>query len=186
MDGKVVILNGTSSSGKTSVAQALQEMTEELYLHVSLDDFYAMLPDWFRRSRSERWPTLTLHMQRALFSTAAVLAEQGYHVVVDTALLDPQDLQACIHALQGHYALLVGLHCSLEETERRERKRGDRVVGLARWQFPLVHDHGLYDLEVDTSSLTPQECAMKIQERLRRSRPDALTQLHTSFLAQEG
>lgn len=185
MGGKVVILNGTSSLGKTSVAQALQEMTEELYLYVSLDNFYAMLPDWFRRSRSEQWPTLTLHMQRALFSTAAVLAEQGHHVVVDTALLDPQDLQACTHALHGHYALFVGLCCSLEETERRERKRGDRTVGLARWQFPLVHAHSLYDLEVNTSSLTPQECAAKIQARLRRSRPDALMRLYTGLLARE-
>jgi chloramphenicol 3-O phosphotransferase len=185
MGGKVVILNGTSSSGKTSVAQALQEMTEELYLYVSLDNFYAMLPDWFRRSRSEQWPTLTLHMQRALFSTVAVLAEQGHHVVVDTVLLNHQDLQACVHTLHGHYTLLVGLCCSLAETEQRERKRGDRAVGLARWQFPLVHAHALYDLEVDTSSLTPQECAVKIRARLRRSRPDTLTQLHKSLLAQE-
>ena len=157
-------------------------MTEHLYLHVSLDDFYAMLPNWFRQSRSEQWPTVNLNMQKALFKTADALAKQGNYVVVDTVLPSQQDLQACVHSLHSRYALFVGLYCSLEEVERREQGRDDRVPGLARWQFPLVHTHDIYDLELDTLRQTPKECALTIQERLEHSsKPTALAQLHKSL-----
>jgi chloramphenicol 3-O phosphotransferase len=89
MPSKIVILNGISSSGKTSLAKALQENTQQLYLRVAIDDFYALLPDWFRHSRSERWPEVNLQLQEALFKTVAILAGQGHNVIVDTVLIDP-------------------------------------------------------------------------------------------------
>jgi len=46
-------------------------------------------------------------------------------------------------------------------------ERGDRMIGLARWQYNLVHKGKRYDLEVDTSSTTPMECAALIKEALR-------------------
>ncbi len=40
----VVILNGASSAGKSSVARALQRLAGRPMLHVALDAFLAMLP----------------------------------------------------------------------------------------------------------------------------------------------
>ena len=56
----------------------------------------------------------------------------------------------------------IGVSAPLEILEARERKRGDRVVGLARGQFDLVHKGGSYDLEMNTSEKLPAECAMEI------------------------
>ncbi|WP_165763871.1 phosphotransferase-like protein [Halalkalibacter urbisdiaboli] len=36
--GKIIILNGTSSSGKTTLAKSLEKVMDEPYVYVSLDD----------------------------------------------------------------------------------------------------------------------------------------------------
>ena len=55
----------------------------------------------------------------------------------------------------------------LEVLEAREASAADRLPGLARWQYPRVHKGIDYDLEVDSSSLTPLECARRIQQRFQ-------------------
>lgn len=52
--GKVIFLNGTSSSGKSTIAGELQKVLHEPYLHVSCDAFLSQLPgsageSWFHR-----------------------------------------------------------------------------------------------------------------------------------------
>ena len=51
----------------------------------------------------------------------------------------------------------------LDVLETRERERGDRLIGLARWQFDRIHRGKRYDLEIDTSNATPAECAETIK-----------------------
>ena len=58
----------------------------------------------------------------------------------------------------------VGVFAPLEVLEARERERGDRLPGLARWQFHRVHQGVTYDLEIDTSRRTSLECAQAIKE----------------------
>jgi chloramphenicol 3-O phosphotransferase len=58
---------------------------------------------------------------------------------------------------------------------RRERK--DRTLGQAAKQHDLVHAHRIYDLEVDTSLLNPQECAERIRERIEAGPPQAFKKL---------
>jgi len=59
----------------------------------------------------------------------------------------------------------IGVFAPLDVLEARESARADRMSGLARWQFERVHKGVAYDLEVDTSLLTPAECARLIQQR---------------------
>jgi chloramphenicol 3-O phosphotransferase len=55
----------------------------------------------------------------------------------------------------------------LEVLEAREHQRGDRAIGLARWQYGRVHKDMRYDLTVDTSTATPAECAERIKRSFR-------------------
>jgi chloramphenicol 3-O phosphotransferase len=57
----------------------------------------------------------------------------------------------------------VGVFAPLEVLEARERERGDRLIGLARWQYDRVHRGRRYDLELDTSKATAMECAGTIK-----------------------
>lgn len=71
-----------------------------------------------------------------------------------------------------------GRCCPLPVLEERERARADeRTPGQARAQFDRVHTFTVYDLEVDTSILSPEECAARIKERLDGAAPDAFRRL---------
>ena len=59
-------------------------------------------------------------------------------------------------------SVFVGVICPLAVTEKRETERGDRTVGTARYQFERVHAHDCYDVEVDTSVLSVEECVARI------------------------
>jgi chloramphenicol 3-O phosphotransferase len=61
---------------------------------------------------------------------------------------------------------LIGIFAPLDFLEARERARGDRLIGLARWQYDRIHKDMKYDLEVDTSRSTPMQCATLIREKL--------------------
>ena len=63
-------------------------------------------------------------------------------------------------------AYVIGVQCPLEVLEARELQRKDRTLGQARLQFPVIHKYASYDLEVDTSALSADECAEKIIARL--------------------
>jgi chloramphenicol 3-O phosphotransferase len=59
------------------------------------------------------------------------------------------------------------VHAPLNVLEERERQRGDRLIGLARWQYDRVHEGMTYDLEVDTASVSALECAELIRQKFR-------------------
>ena len=64
-------------------------------------------------------------------------------------------------------AYLIGIHCPLEVVEQRERDRKDRTLGQARAQYDVIHKYTEYDLEVNTSLLSTEQCAQQIIERLQ-------------------
>jgi chloramphenicol 3-O phosphotransferase len=59
---------------------------------------------------------------------------------------------------------LVGLFAPLDVLEQRELERGDRDIGLARWQHRRVHAGIRYDLEIDTAVRSPNETARIISQ----------------------
>ncbi len=101
---------------------------------------------------------------------AAALAMRSSGLILDEVVLEAvlrEDWQA---ALAECDVFMVGVHCALPELERRERERGDRLIGQARGQFDLVHVGMSYDLEVDTTSATPTTVAAQIAEAYDRWR----------------
>ncbi|MER5941106.1 AAA family ATPase [Streptomyces sp. NPDC001928] len=178
--GLVIFLNGTSSSGKSSIATELLRTLEEPYFHMPVDAFHAM------RSRTTPVPqdqlATVLHRTWQGFHRAvAGMAAAGNNVVVDHVLSAEWRLRDCLSLFVPQDVVLVKVHCDPAELERRERERGDRPPGLAAGQLARVHAHGVYDLECDTGRSTPQECARHIKEFLaRRPSPTAFEQLRRS------
>lgn len=166
----IVFLNGTSSSGKTSIAAELLRLLEPSYFHMSIDAFSAMC-DGDRVTKLDA-PELSefLHRMRAGFHRAvAGMARAGNDVIVDHLLSEPWRLQDCLEVMEGLDVVLVGVQCPSDELDRRERARGDRAVGQGAAQRLSVHQHGLYDFEVDTGTLSPRESAEAIREFLNRA-----------------
>ncbi|MGW6444658.1 chloramphenicol phosphotransferase CPT family protein [Lentzea sp. NPDC055074] len=166
----IIFLNGTSSSGKSSIAAELLRELDTPYFHLSVDAFGAMRA--VERTLGLDGPAQQelLRRTRAGFHRAvAGMARAGNDVVVDHVLSEPWRLQDCLTVLDGLDVVFVGVHCPPDELERRERARGDRTPGAAAAQLLSVHRHGLYDFEVDTGSSSPRECARAIKEFVGRA-----------------
>jgi chloramphenicol 3-O phosphotransferase len=94
------------------------------------------------------------------------MAHAGNDVVMDYVFSEPWRLSDCLQAFEGLRVVFVGVHCQLEELERRELERGDREIGLAQSQFDVVHSFGEYDIEVNSDQLPPQDAANMIAASL--------------------
>lgn len=180
----IIFLNGTSSSGKTTLLKALQNSLPEPFLDMGIDRFIWMMPK--RYLNRPLWDEVLGKATRAgqaghiLFSgmhhAIAAAARAGNHILADHVFVEKRWVEECAQLFAGMNAYLVGIQCPLEVLEQRERERADRTLGQARAQFPVIHKYVQYDLEVDTSRNTPEECTQKIVERLQ-SPPRAFKQI---------
>ena len=66
---------------------------------------------------------------------------------------------------------LIGVHCSLDELQRREAARGDRIIGQAEGQIDLVHEGMTYDIEVETTVLPSSVVADQIVREMAANLP---------------
>lgn len=112
----------------------------------------------------EAWSLIIPKAVSLVNHTIAALALLNQNIIVDVVINDKDSMQECIELLSCYPVTFVGVHCPIEELERREVARGDRQVGLARWQFPTVHADKEYDITVDTMKCDPLECALRIKE----------------------
>ena len=156
----IIFLNGPSSSGKTTLATALQQQLESVYLHVPLDAFATMFPA-SKLGDPALCAAAAPNLRVGFYHSIAALVGCGNKVIVDTVAH-----ASCAQLFKPLFASLrivyVAVKCPLEELERRELARGDRSVGLARSQFSEVHNFLRYDVEVDTYVCSADECAARI------------------------
>lgn len=158
--GKIIFLNGVSSSGKSSIAERLLVALPDVFFHMGVDAFGAMRSVERTHELAQDALKDTLRRTRAGFHRAvAGMASAGNNVVVDYVLSEPWRLRDCLEVLEPFDVYFVGVYCSPEELVRREVERGDRPEGLAIAQVETVHAHGMYDLEVDTAAASTEECA---------------------------
>jgi chloramphenicol 3-O phosphotransferase len=161
MKSVAIVLNGASSSGKTSIARAMQRISLTPVMHASLDTFTDMfywpaIVDQAARKECHRVGVANFH------SALSVLAANRYPLVVDHVFEERAWFEACRDALKQKKVFFVGVHCPLALLEEREKVRGDRRIGLAKAQFEQVHRGQSYDLWLDTSVMRPDECAAAV------------------------
>jgi chloramphenicol 3-O phosphotransferase len=183
----VIVLNGPSSSGKTTLAAALQDILEESWLVFGIDTLIGALPlallEIHRDAIIEAHPrphlvreggisfdavgAITvgpewLRLEAAFLKGLSTIAEEGVHLILDAVFLAGQVSQERVRdALTGRRVVWVGVTCDLDTRIERERDRGDRVVGTTE-QARHIHDGVSYDLTVDTTSRGADEVAREI------------------------
>jgi chloramphenicol 3-O phosphotransferase len=169
--GRIIFLNGASSSGKSTLATALQDALDEPFLRVSSDQLAAgFLPrrregggpfDWWHEMR----PRFFAGFHRCL----PALAIAGNDLIVDHVIEFPAWRRHLADLLDGLDVYLIGVHCAVEEIDRRERERGDRRIGEGRTHLEVdgIHAFGPYDLEVDTTTGVGAELVASVLEAWR-------------------
>ena len=195
---QLILVNGPSSAGKSTLCRALQEKILDPYLVVGFDDFVFMTApryyrgaDTGRQGETDAYTALGVEMQttpkpgtpvsitakfgpvfrRVLDSMAPAvrtLIDGGNAVIFDHVLHDRAMYESYRQAAVGLDVFTVGVTCPLDILEARERARGDRVLGRARGLADIVHTFCVYDVTVDTGALPPEACVATILDALAK------------------
>jgi chloramphenicol 3-O phosphotransferase len=179
--GQVVVINGGSSSGKSTIARALQDALAEPWLTFSIDDFVDALP----RRLTEGGDGIDIQadgtvdvgaafteQERYWRQGVAAMVRAGAKIIIDDVFLGGPHSQGrwrqVLTDLPVHW---VGVRCDPDVAEARERARGDRPVGMARQQALLVHRGVDYDVELDSSTISAVAAAEIIHRAVEERRP---------------
>lgn len=198
--GRIVILNGAPRAGKSSIATAIQNSFEGIWINLGVDSYMKMIPEKYQpgiglRPGGER-PDLEpfiVTMYLALYESIAVHSRLGINVIADVGHHNSYStplriLPHCAKILRDYPVLFVGVKCPIETImERRKNtgypgydENGSIRKPILRWQ-ESVHSHGIYDIEVDTSLSTAEEIAEVIRKNLHECNFTAFKHLADSI-----
>lgn len=168
----VIVLNGASSSGKSSIARQLQLALPDSFLAFSVDTLVDALPP---ASETEQQGIVVAddgvvsvdqqfrRLEAGWYQGLAAIARNGVGVIIDEVFLGgARSQQRLESALSGLAVAWIGVRCDLQVAVAREAARCDRTPGMAESQATIVHQGVHYDLEVDTSASTAQARAAEI------------------------
>jgi chloramphenicol 3-O phosphotransferase len=155
-----IILNGACSSGKSTLAAALQRRLDGLWFIVSFDHWVSMLfpPDRPLKLDAHQ----TANLVAGFYASVVAIVQAGHKIILDTVVCREEPHRQLDAALQDLRVFWVALQCPPGELLRREVLRGDRVIGISTAQTPFVHEGWSYDLEVDTFFNTADDAASLI------------------------
>lgn len=148
----IIFLHGASSSGKSTLARVVQNRSNELLYHYSIDHLRdsGVVPMSRIRRGDFRWSEHRAAFFEGYHCSVAAFAEAGNSLIVEHILDTPGWLDRLQTLLAGRRVLFVGLQCGVAELNRRETARGDREPGSAEADFHAIHKGLRYDLELDT------------------------------------
>ena len=127
-NGTIILLNGSSSAGKTTLARAIQQEFADSYLHLGIDTFHTHVwPQAYFANRSY-WEVGLFKdaLIAGLHEAVAALAAKGHNVVVDHWLGYPSWLDDCVTRWHGLPVLFVGVRCSRGVLAARAAQRTNR------------------------------------------------------------
>lgn len=200
--GTIILLNGTSSAGKSTIAKALQEVMDEPYLHSGPDHFQLAHPPgmititdrpdtevdgWLALYgddglREVRVGPLGRRVIEGVYRAMAALSDAGLNVIVDSVFAEQWSLETAVSILHDYPAYFVCIDVSLAAAELREQDRGDRGPGNVRYFYDKVYGlNDVYDLRVDAGVNDPEVCAMRIKTAVETTRPMALSRLRRTL-----
>jgi chloramphenicol 3-O phosphotransferase len=156
VSGKIILVNGASSSGKTTLCRALQNQIEEPFWHFSIDHLRdaGVLPMERIRRGDFAWKDMRTSFFDGFHQSLPAFAGAGNNLLIEH-ILDTDSFWTQLQTLlQPFPVFFVGVHCPLPELERREKARGDRRIGDARRDIEIlqIHQYGVYDIEIDSTN----------------------------------
>lgn len=167
--GRIIFLNGVTSSGKTSIVEALQNRDDCYFYVVANDLFEQMIGDRFLQENY--WQ----HLSRVIllmYHTAKLFSDMGHDVLIDGILVERPEItphyQQMLDILGEHPLDIVEVACPLEICRNRNITRGDRYESQSAEQAAMMAPGIRYAMTVHTDKNSPEECAEAIIRELMR------------------
>lgn len=192
----IIFLNGATSSGKTTIAKAIQDLDERPWLLFGIDTMISMMPSkyWsggkkqnegFYFSQVEESDGVNMRIECGEFGNklsniipdvACLLDKNGFNLIIDEVIVEPDSLKNYANKFSNNLVYFIGVYCNTKIIEEREILRADRCIGSARDQIKRCHKFiKCYDLKIDTSQYSASDCAKKILNFIAiEPRPKAL------------
>ena len=191
MKSTVIILNGPSASGKSSIQEAFIRKSESPWIKIGIDNFFVgVLSNYYIfgeykpqnpnykiiegiASEDElKNPIFTLKIGPAgekiiegMNHAIKSYADAGNNIIVDYIAYNPVWLENLVKLLKDHKVIVVSVTLPLEILEQREASRATSPRGHARSHYETVHKHNIpYNLNVDTSKVIAEEAAESISK----------------------
>ena len=165
--GRIVFLNGVTSSGKTSIVEAIQDCDGKFFYVVANDLFQQMVGDKYLREDYWKYLSEVIIM---MYHTAKLYSDMGKNVLIDGILVEREELaphyQRLKEILKDNPLDIVEIYCPLDICRKRKIIRGDRYETQSDEQYELMNKDIDYTFRVDTSLYTPLECAEMILNKL--------------------
>ncbi len=165
--GRIIFLNGVTSSGKTSIVDALQKKGDVFFYVVANDLFQETVGEEYLEDDYWKYLSEVIIM---MYHTAKLFSDMGKNVLIDGILVERNEIKPhykrLLTILKDNPLDIVEVYCPLEICRERNIQRGDRYAEQSEEQYSLMAKNISYSMRVDTSVQTPEECAQSILKRL--------------------
>ena len=160
MEKQVILLNGPSSSGKSTLSKALQtwilQERGEDYGIISIDDFMKLATD------ETIYEDDVFEINEDMCRAAAEILKASSGVIIDHVITSSRIYQQLMDLLTEFQIRTVHVTCPLEVLLQRELARGNRCIGSAEASYTYLYPQDGYDLTVDNAARSPEENAALI------------------------
>jgi len=167
--GTVVVLNGPSSVGKSSLMTAFAERADTPWAYFD-EPFLGRRPAEYLA-----WPDTAGPASEGTLAGIAAAASLGNQFLISAAGIPQAQF---VDVLTGIPTVYVGLHAPLDVLIERQLGQRDKFGGLAEASFG-IHEGWVYDLAIDTTARTPDQAAHDLAEflaaRSRHAQGDVAT-----------
>jgi len=190
---QIVYLNGGSSVGKSTLARLLQYKLADPFLVIGIDQIIYMMPEklnnfadvhggnqvpgfsWQEVHENDGRTAFKIHigpfgkrMIQAFKDVVVALARSGLNIIIDDVSFGKDEVDAWRQTLSDFRILWVGVTAPIEIIEAREKERGDRKIGSARWQADKVHVGVHYDIMLNTHEKSLDEDVALLMDAMKK------------------
>ena len=160
MEKTVILLNGPSSSGKSTLSRALQtqirQERNQQYGIISIDDFMKIATD------ETIYEDDVFEINEDMCWAAAEILKDAPGVIIDHVITSARIFEQLTDLLGNFQIRTVHVSCPLEVLLQREQARGNRCIGSAEASYTYLYPRDGYDLTVDNAAIAPEENAALI------------------------
>ena len=165
--GRIIFLNGVTSSGKTSIVDALQSREDVFFYVVANDLFQEMVGEKYLHKNYWKYLSDIIIM---MYHTAKLFSDQGKNIIIDGILVEQPEIKPHYEQLKtilmDNPLDIVEVYCPLEICRKRNIERGDRNINQSDEQYAIMAKNIMYSCKVETHINTPEECGEIIIQKL--------------------